>query len=173
MAYNSRSKFLEDNMKRLIALLLTLLVVVSLSACTFGSRPLEQKATQAQEDDTPDITKYKKDFAGMQKYLIDMELLPSEGSAKSKTKAEIVGAKAGVRYILDTENFVEFYQFDTKATPDEAQNLFDTVKDGGTYDVLGLTKLKGVVSDSGNFIMLYPADSKYDYAKIADEFKKF
>ena len=48
MAYNSRSKFLEDNMKRLIALLLTLLVVVSLSACTFGSRPLEQKATQSQ-----------------------------------------------------------------------------------------------------------------------------
>ena len=109
----------------------------------------------------------------MQKYLVDMELLPSEDSAKSKTKADIVGAKAGVRYILNADSFVEFYQFDTKATPDEAQKLFDTVTDGGTYDVLGLTKLKGVVSDSGNFIMLYPANSKYDYSKITDEFKKF
>lgn len=160
-------------MKRLIALLLTLLVVVSLSACTFGSRPLEQKATQAQEDDTPDITKYKKDFAGMQKYLVDMELLPTGDGIKSETKAEVLGAQKGVRYILDAENFVEFYQIDTKATPDEAQKLYDTVKDGGTYDVLGLSQLKGVVSDSGNFIMLYAASSKYDYSKIIEEFKKF
>ncbi len=160
-------------MKRLVALLLTVLVIGSLCACTYGSRPADPTSAEATEDTTPDITKYKKDFAGMQKYLVDMKLLPTGDGVKSNTKAEVIGADKGVRYLIDAENFVEFYEINTKATPDEAQKVYDTVKDGGTYDVLGLAKVKGVVSDSGKFIMLYPASGTYDYSKMIEEFKKF
>ena len=160
-------------MKRLVALLLTVLILGSLCACTFGTKPVAQTSTEATEDATPKLPE-KKDFASMQKYLIDMKLLPSDENRKSKTNGEVIGVqKDGVRYILDTGDFVEFYQFETKSTPDEAQKLYDTVTGGGAYDVIGVTKLKGVVSDSGKFIMLYPENGTADYNAIAKEFKKF
>lgn len=163
-------------MKRIIAILLTVLMVLSLAACsinTHGKNPDGSDSTQEQKDSKVDITKYKKDFAGMQSYLIDMELIDDSKDKKKETKASIIGAKQGVRYMFDATSFVEFYEFDTSATPDEAQKVYDSISDNGVYNVLDVEDMKGVVSSSGKFVMLYPATSKHDYSKIITEFKKF
>ena len=158
-------------MKKIFAILLIIAMTVSLTAC-FGA-PASTDSTTATEKvkvEDVDIKNYEKNFSGMLSYLYDLELITGN---KTETQADVVGAKSGVRYSVDKTNFVEFYAVDTDATPDAAEKMFDSIADGGTYDPLGLQGMKGVVSSSGKYVMLYKADSTFDYSKIEKEFKKF
>lgn len=164
-------------MKRIIAVLLSVLLMISLAACTMGTdgTTLNQDPSSVEETKAPkvDVTKYDKDFDGMLKYLEDMELLSDKDDAKTEMLAEIIGAKQGVRYTIDASNFVEFYEFDIDNLNDDAKALLSGIADGGTYKVLSLEDMKGVVSDSKKFVMLYPATSTYDFSKLTEELKNF
>lgn len=157
-------------MKKIIAILLTLIMVMSLAACSTGTIITSETTTDATEEPKVDVSKYEKSFNGMQKYLIDMKLIDSKN--KVELQADVIGAKKGVRYTVGA-SFVEFYVFDTKSTPDEAVNVYDGIADGGIYKVLGIEDVKGEISSSGKYVMLYPATSTFDYSEIAEEFKKF
>ncbi len=164
-------------MKRLIAILLTVMVLVSLTACTVGTDGTKLNgntdATEATEAPEVDINKYDKTFDGMLEYLKELKLISKKEADQTVTQADLIGAKNGVRFKLDTLNFVEFYEIDTTATPDEAQKVIDAFENGENYKVLGIEDVKGVVSSSGKYVMLYSATSTYDYSKIEDEFVKF
>lgn len=164
-------------MKRLVAILLVVMVVVSLSACTIGTDGTklgtDTSATEATEAVEVDINKYGDNLDGMVKYLQELKLISQKDADKTVTQADLIGAKNGVRIKIDTVNFVEFYEFDTTATPDEAVKVFDAFSNNETYKVLGIEDVKGVVSGSGKFVMLYTATSTYDYSKIEEEFVKF
>lgn len=164
-------------MKRLVAILLTVLVLISLTACTMGTDGTqlgsETSATEATKAPQADINDYKKDFEGMQSYLKELELISSEEKNITKTQADIIGAENGVRYKIDATNFVEFYEINTEKMTDEASAMIDAFSSGNTYKVLDIEEVKGEVSTSGQFVMLYPANSTYDYSEISEEFKKF
>lgn len=164
-------------MKRIIAVLLSVLLLVSLAACTMGTdgTTLNQDPSAVEETKAPkvDITKYKKDFDGMLQYLEDMELLSDKKDSKTEMLAEIIGAKQGVRYKIDSTNFVEFYEFDTENLSADAKELLNGIADGGTYKVLSLEDMKGEVSGSEKFVMLYPAVSTYDFSALTEELKNF
>ena len=158
-------------MKKIFAILLIIAIAVSLTACmgtTSGTSATTPTEKVKIED--VDIKNYEKNFSGMLSQLYDSELITGD---KTETQADVVGAKKGVRYNVDKTNFVEFYAVDTDATPDEAEKMFDSIADGGKYNPLGLQDMKGVVSGSGKYVMLYKADSSFDYSKIEKEFKKF
>ncbi len=158
-------------MKKIFAILLIIAIAVSLTACMgTTSNTASTTPTEKVKAEDVDIKNYEKNFSGMLSYLYDLELITGD---KIETQADIVGAKSGVRYNVDKTNFVEFYAVDTDATPDQAVKMFDSIADDGTYDPLGLQKMKGVVSGSGKYVMLYKADSSFDYSKIEKEFKKF
>ncbi len=158
-------------MKKIFAILLIIAIAVSLTACMgTTSNTASTQATEKVKAEDVDIKNYEKNFSGMLSYLYDLELITGD---KVETQADIVGAKKGVRYNVDKMNFVEFYAVNTDATPDEAVKMFDSIADGGTYNPLGLQDMKGVVSGSGKYVMLYKADSSFDYSKIEKEFKKF
>ncbi len=164
-------------MKRLIAILLSVMLIATLCACSMGTDGTklsgDSSATDATEAPEVDINKFSKDFDGMVKYLQELKLISSKDADKTVTNAELIGAKQGARFKCDATNFVEFYEFDTKATPDEAQKVFDAFEKDEVYKVLGIEDVKGVVSGSGKFVMLYPATSTYDYSEIEAEFVKF
>ncbi len=162
-------------MKRLVALLLAILVVISLSACTMGTdgTKLNQDPSAATEAPKVDINKFEKNFDGMQAYLKELKLISSKDEDKTTTQADVIGAKKGVRYKIDAAHFVEFYEYDTNAMSDEAQKVYDAIADDGTYSVLGIEDVKGIVSDSEKYVMLYPVNSTFDYSEIIEEFKKF
>lgn len=163
-------------MKKIIALLLVVLFAASLTACSIDTThaPGATEATaQSEEINKVNIDDYDKDFKGMQKYLVDMELISDKKDATTVTNAEVIGAKSGIRYELDSSNFVEFYELYTDSTPDEAQAVYDSIKEDGTYTVLGIRKVNGVYSNSGKFLVIYPTGSSYNYDEIIDEFKKF
>lgn len=165
-------------MKRLVAILMTVLIIMSLAGCSIGTdgtklNGSDAASTDATEAPKVDIAKYNKDFNGMQEYLKDMERISDKEEDKTVMQADVIGAKQGVRYKIDSTNAVEFYEFDITATPDEAENVLSAFANDETYKVLGFEDVKGEVSSSGKFVMLYPATSSYDYSKIAEEFVKF
>ena len=166
-------------MKRLVAILMTVLIIASLAGCTFGTDGTKLNTngtalTDATEAPKVDIAKYNKDFNGMQEYLKEKDLISSKDADKTVMQADLIGAKQGVRYkVANSQDFVEFYEFDFTATPDEAENVVKAFENDETYKVLGFEDVKGKISSSGKYVMLYSATSSYDYSKIADEFVKF
>ena len=168
-------------MKRLFALVLCIFLVMSLCAC--GADPLynggaatsDETAVAQTEVKKADITKYEKTFDGMQKYLIDSELLPSDEKAKTDTLGSLIGAKdKGYRYMLSSSAFIEFYEYDLENLNDVAKNIFSQIEKDGTFVVAeGLETLTGVKSSSGKFLAVYNAAISFDYDKIIAEFKQF
>ena len=165
-------------MKRIISILLILVfAALLLTAC--ASDPLYNKdeatadeaATEAEI--TVDINEYNKDFDGLQKYLIDCGLIWDDDKHETvELYSEILGADKGIRYMLNTNTYIEFYAYGSEKN-DMAQKVFEQIKDKGTFEIAGLDPLTGVISDSGNFLAVYDAKLKYDYDKILEEFKKF
>ncbi len=157
-------------MKKIFAILLIVAIAISLTACMgSGADTGSTKATEIKVEDV-DIKNYEKTFSGMQKYLKDLKLISGD---KIELQADLIGAKKGVRYTADKVDFVEFYAFDLDNMTKEGKEVYDAISKGDTYDVLGLQEMKGVISKSGKYMMLYKADSTYDYSKIEKEFKKF
>lgn len=160
-------------MKRIIAILLVVLTLFAFAGCSIGTNNASKETQESKETDTSKIkaSDYKKDFNSMVKYFVKKELVSGE---QKTLAANIIGADKGVRYMLKDEDFVEFYQINTQATPDEAQELYNIVSNGKVYSVYnGASMLKGTVSSSGKYIMLYPDGSDYDYSTLIKEFKKF
>lgn len=163
-------------MKKIIAILLCMLMVMSFAGCTIGNNASfkeEEKKTQKSDKKTETAEKtYDVTFDGLKKCLKDKGLIKGDGK---EVREEIIGAKKGLRYTVDDKNIVEIYEFNTSATPDEAVKLYDTISKDKVYSVLdGMSELKGAVSKSGKFVVLYPKDSKSDkYAKIVKELEKF
>lgn len=168
-------------MKKIFALILCILMIGSLCAC--GADPLynggvataDETAVAETEAKKADITKYEKTFDGMQEYLIDSELLPSDEKVKSETLGSLIGAKEkGSRYMLSSSAFIEFYEYDLENLNDVANNIFSQIEKDGTFVVAeGLETLTGVKSSSGKFLAVYNKNLSYDYDKIISEFKQF
>ena len=165
-------------MKRLVAILLMILLVVSLAGCSVGTDGTKlngsTSSTDATEAPEVDIANYNKDFDGLQAYLKELKLISKKDDDKTVMQADIIGAKQGVRYKVNgATEYVEFYEFDITATPDEAEKVLSAFSNGEAYQVLGFENVNGEVSSSGKFVMLYSGTSTYDYSKISEEFKKF
>ncbi len=178
-------------MKRLIALLLIVFMAVSLTACFGGASTQETAAEPTVDPEDVEREDYATNFDGLKRYFVDLQYVTEynidvNGNKKvdmgenGLVDASIIGAVDGKRYLVEGTNFVEFYTFiDEKATPDEAakdltsSEIYKTIKNGDVYEVLELSKLEGVVTEDGKYMMLYPADSEYDYKKLEKEFIKF
>lgn len=167
-------------MKKIIAILMAVVLVLSLAACT-GSK----------SDDTPTTVKheldyYSNDFYGLQLYLVDYGLVPYVDLAKFKpstasdaTPAEAdttgvrtalyydeVGAVDGVRFLLTADAFIEVYDF-TGATGAKAKATLDAIKKDGKITVVeGMDPLNGKISKGGSFVILYNEKNDYEYDEI-------
>lgn len=165
-------------MKKVISILLiAVFAALMLTAC--GTDPLYDKSNSASSNETAteetlavDVNDYNKDFKGMQKYLQDLTLIPSEEDKQTELYADILGAEEAIRYTLNNSAFIEFYSYGKKRN-EIAQKVFDQVKTEGTFEIAGLEPLTGVISESGNFMAVYNAKINFDYEKILKEFKKF
>ena len=166
-------------MKRIVSVLLIIVfAALLLTAC--GADPLYNKTTGATADEAAteaevkaDINDYTKDFKGMQKYLLDLELIwDDDKHPKTDLYAEILGADKAVRYMLNNSAFIEFYSYGDEKN-ETAQKVLEQVEKGDAIEIAGLDPLTGVICDSGKYLAVYNAKIKYDYDKIISEFKKF
>ena len=154
-------------MKKIIALLAALVMVLSLTACFGGGN---QNTSTADESKAADISTYDKDFKGLQKYIADHN---SKGTT-SEIYYAILGADNGVRYVINDNAYVEIYDF-TKADNATAKAILEDIKDDGKFTpVADGATMAAIITDSGNFVVAWDESRNYDYAGkagINDEMK--
>ena len=162
-------------MKRIVALLAALIMVLSLTAC-FGTGTTGSTADEA---NAADISAYDKDFKGLLAYIADS----NSGSATQELYYRILGADNGARIIFNNNPYVEVYDFssvvDNSATADsadpaKAQAILEDIADDGKFRPLedGI-EMTAVITDSGKYVIAWDETRSYDYAKkvATDEVK--
>lgn len=157
-------------MKKLIALLTALVMVLSLSACF-----AQQSDSTADEAKAADVSTYSKDFEGLQKYIADR----NSSAVKQEIYYDILGAKDGIRFILSDRNpipYVEVYDFSNTATADSASStaskILAEIKKNGKFTPLeDGTEMTAVITKSGKYVIAWDDTRKSnDYtAKVATD----
>lgn len=161
-------------MKKILVLIMACALMLALCAC--GSDPLyaNQNATEdatAETEAAVDISEYEQSFDGLQKYLIDLKLLPEDEKSRNETFAEVLGAEKGIRYSVSSSAFIELYEYKDK-TSDEARFVLDQVEKEGKFVIAGLDPLTAVMSDSGKYMLAYNDKLGYNgYEAIINAFK--
>ena len=170
-------------MKKIVTVLLIAVVMLSLTGC-FGTGTTSTSTETPTE--APALETYTKDLRGLQQYFIDHSLVPyvkltsasatpSEAATEAATESsdprtavyyDLLGANYGVRYYLSAVAYVELYDF-TGANNATAQSILADIKDDGKFTLVdGLDELTGVISASGNYVIVYNAKNEYSYDDI-------
>ena len=155
-------------MKKLIAMIAVLALVLSLTAC-FGTGSVNNNGATADEANAADVSTYDKDFDGLQKYITDR----NTSAVKAEIYYDILGANNGVRYVLNSNAFVEIYDF-SNADNETAKAILADVKDDGKFSPMeNSAEMTAIITDSGKFLLAWDATRSYDYTnKVAtDELK--
>lgn len=153
-------------MKKILALMTALIMVLSLTACFGAGNTGSSTADQAQ---AADVDTYDKDFDGLFKYIADR----NSNGTKGELYYDVIGAVNGARYIINGNAYVEVYDF-TGADSDTAKAILADIKDDGKFrPVEDGTEMTAVITDSGSYVVAWDAARSYDYTgKIAtDELK--
>lgn len=165
-------------MKKIIALMMTVALVLSLSACFMpGSN---NGATSDQAANAADVSTYDKDFDGLVKYITDR----ISGTEKMEIYYDLVGADNGVRIVLNKNAFVEVYDYSSLveggATADstasaKAQSIIDDIKDDEKFKPLdNSADMTAAITSSGKYVLAWDPSRGYDYAGkvVTDELKE-
>ena len=172
-------------MKKLIALMLTLVLALSLTGC-FGMG--QQTSSTADQAVAADVETYDKDFDGLVKYITDR----NNKSVKSTIFYDILGAQNGARIVLNSNAYVEVYDFSNvgSATADQsaesaekARIILEDIKASAEESKDGFGKfspmensieMTAVITDSGKYVLAWDATRSYDYPKnvATDELKE-
>lgn len=167
-------------MKKAFAILLIAALMFTLTGC-FG------KSSSSSDEPTsppPSIDTYTKDYFGLQQYLVDYGLVPKVDLSKynpatpnepasdevsgdrTRVYYDLLGADRGIRFTLNGTAFIEIYDF-TNADSDLAKKTLADIKDDGKITVVeDMDEMTGVISKSGNFVILYNAKNSYEYDTI-------
>lgn len=149
-------------MKKIIALITALIMVLSLTGC-FGTN---NGGATADEAKAADISTYDKDFNGLVKYITDS----NPNTAKQELYYDILGASDGARLVFGGNSFVEIYDF-SKADSEKAKTILADVKDEGKFNPIeDGVMMTAVVTDSGKYVIAWDETRRYDYAgKVAND----
>lgn len=123
--------------KKLLTLLMALTLSASIIACGGGKQDNTPKKTPKQEDQQKEVedtstkenenVKVETSLEGLEKYLLEKGLLTG---SKTQTAAEMIGAKAGFKYL---DSNAEFYEYDTNS------DAYKTLVSGGSVEIEGMS----------------------------------
>ena len=158
-------------MKKIIALIAALALVLSLSACFMPNANNNSESTSDQAN-AADITSYDKDFDGLVKYINDR----GSNYEKMDIYYDLIGADNGVRIVLNKNAFVEVYDFSgASANTAKAQDILNAVRENGKFKPIeDGTELTAAITDSGKYVLAWDASRSFDYTGkvVTDELKE-
>lgn len=166
-------------MKKIIALIAAVALVLSLSAC-FMPGSSDNNSSTSDQVDAADVSTYGKDFDGLVKYIKDR----NSGCEELEMYYDLLGAENGVKLILNKNAYVEIYDFsgvaENSATADsanseKAKTIINEVRENGKFKPMADgVELTAAITDSGKYILAWDATRNYDYDKkvATDELKE-
>lgn len=158
-------------MKKIIALIAAMALVLSLSACFMPNANNNSESTSDQAN-AADITSYDKDFDGLVKYINDR----GSNYEKMDIYYDLIGADNGVRIVLNKNAFVEVYDFSgASANTAKAQEILNAVRENGKFKPIeDGTELTAAITDSGKYVLAWDASRSFDYTGkvVTDELKE-
>ena len=152
------------NLKKILALLLCFVLVLSLTACGTGTvSTVSSTGTLVVTDGKvdPSAADYANDIDGLVSYMKDCEVIAGEASDMS---ADFIGAVKGKQFCFtygDATITVEFYEYDLDNMNDKATNYLESVKTAGKLDILGKT-IEAKANAAGKFVMIYTCTAEGD-----------
>ena len=164
-------------MKKIIALIAAVALVLSLSACFMPNANNNSDATSDQAN-AADITSYDKDFDGLVKYINDR----GSNYEKMDIYYDLIGANNGVRIVLNKNAFVEVYDFSgaagataDSANASKAKDILNAVRENGKFKPIeDGVELTAAITDSGKYVLAWDASRNFDYTGkvVTDELKE-
>ena len=158
-------------MKKIIALIAAMALVLSLSACFMPNANNNSESTSDQAN-AADITSYDKDFDGLVKYINDR----GSNYEKMDIYYDLIGADNGVRIVLNKNAFVEVYDFSgASANTAKAKDILNAVRESGKFKPIeDGTELTAAITDSGKYVLAWDASRSFDYTGkvVTDELKE-
>lgn len=144
---------------KIAAVFAAALMLLSFSACAVNMPDSSNSSSQAEATPEPeasvDESKYEDTLSGLEQYMQAKEYI---SGTPVEMDASFIGAKAGVKYtgsFEGTNNItVELYEYDTSALNETAQEVINSVKENGTFELLGMTA-EATLSDNGKYLMVY------------------
>lgn len=152
------------NLKKILALLLCFVLVLSLTACGTGTvSTVSSTGTLVVTDGKvdPSAADYANDIDGLVSYMKDCEVIAGEASDMS---ADFIGAVKGKQFCFtygDATITVEFYEYDLDNMNDKATSYLESVKTAGKLDILGKT-IEAKANAAGKFVMIYTCSAEGD-----------
>ena len=162
-------------MKKFFAIVLVLcFALMSVGCGVKGWKDSGNDDTSSKEESlvkTVDDKDYENNLAGLAEYLKAAEVIKGDAT---KMSAEMIGAVSGEKYSYDKNTFVEIYEFDTANLSADAKEVLDSVKEKGSFVVLG-TEVEATISENGKYIMVYTQAKENEELKKAsiEAFKVF
>ncbi|WP_316632209.1 hypothetical protein [uncultured Ruminococcus sp.] len=164
-------------MKKIIALIAAVALVLSLSAC-FMPNANNNSDSSSEQANAADVTSYDKDFDGLVKYITDR----GSNYEKMDIYYDLLGADNGARIVLNKNAFVEVYDFSgaSSATADsanasKAKDILNAVRENGKFKPIeDGAELTAAITDSGKYVLAWDASRSFDYTGkvVTDELKE-
>ena len=153
-------------MKKPLAMLMVVALVLSLTGCFGVGNNSDSSADQA---NARDVSEYDKDFDGLTEYISDRVK-----STKIDLAYEILGADDGVRFVVNNNPYVEVYDFSSavatadsaakSSDPEKAKEILASIEDNGKFQPLeGGIEMAAVITDSGRYVLAWDESRSYDY----------
>lgn len=176
-------------MKKFVLILSALILALFVVGCGVDDPLNTNKESVVNEEATlPEVkiddTKYDDSIEGIYQYLLDLELVSK--SDATEMSAELIGATKGNKYSFKLNGkqvTVELYSYDVQNLDDVANDILNSVKNTGKFEILNLGEVEATISESGKYLMIYSDDSlksskpnSYNvenYNKVLEVFKNF
>ena len=152
------------NLKKILALLLCFVLVLSLTACGTGTVSTVSSTgtlvvTEGKVD--PSAADYANDIDGLVSYMKDCEVITGEATDMS---ADFIGAAKGKQFCFtygDATITAEFYEYDLDNMSEKATRCLEGVKTAQKLVILGKT-IEARANAAGKFVMIYTCSAEGD-----------
>ncbi len=174
-------------MKKIVVAFMCALTACSFAGCASAGVQLENiDSTKTVKPEDINITDYKNDLDGLEKYFIKLNYIPDK-TQPTEMMYKVIGAVDGDRYIFNVNNSnvnIELYEYDPDNLNEDARRVLGEIKENGEFHVFkdksinGDTTYPGVISDNGKYMMIYidssNSEANTEHKKlVVDTFKAF
>jgi hypothetical protein len=164
-------------MKKIIALLLCACCFASVSAgcgytdaldkaasssATSTDDSANQSSSSNDDENKVNASDYSSNLDGLVQYFVDMNYI-KDSVVKNKTEMDysLLGATSGYKFTVSNNFTIELYEFDNKADA-TAKEIISSVKQDGSFSILGLNPVTAYLSDNEKYLMIYSDKSIND-----------